>query len=107
MLAGVKVRQGSNSPLDQYVFEGRMDQPPKRAFVRRTSGQAGKREGSSAAEGNWRWQMECQCVRELCLETSWWGPRFADWKKPGMGWLVLLCGWLGDGIGAEPVGRGM
>jgi hypothetical protein len=54
-----------------------MDQPPKRRFVAATAGQGGRVE-----EGNWRVQMSRQWVRELYLEMSWWGPRFADWKKP-------------------------
>lgn len=88
MLAGVSVRQGSNSPLDQYVLEGRMDQPPKWAFVCATAGQGGKR--SRGAEGNWRSQISFQWVRELCFETSWWGPRFADWKKPAVSeWMFF------------------
>lgn len=37
---------------------------------------------SRGAEGNWRSQISFQCVRELYFETSWWAPRFADWKKP-------------------------
>jgi hypothetical protein len=63
-LAGDNVRQGSNSPLDQYVLEGRIDQPPKRRFVRATSGHRGRR----LLEGNWRVQSERQCVSELNLD---------------------------------------
>ena len=78
--AGERVRHGSNSPFDQYVLEGRMDQPPKTAFVRATLGHSGRRE--RGAVGNWRWQMSCWWRRELYLEMSWLGPMFADWKYP-------------------------
>jgi hypothetical protein len=66
--AGDKVRQGSNSPFDQYVFEGRMSQPPNTLLVREVFGQSGKRE--RGAVGNWRWQMSCWCWSELNLDTS-------------------------------------
>lgn len=60
-----------------------MDQPPKTRFVRSTSGHSGKME--RGAFGNWRSQMSFQCLRELYLERSCWGPRFADWKYPVQG----------------------
>jgi hypothetical protein len=85
--SGDSVRHGSNSPPDQYSCEGRMSQPPKTALVRSVCGQSGKR--GALAVGNWRWQMSCWCCRELYLETSWLGPRLADWKKPG--WGVSVC----------------
>ena len=59
-----------------------MDQPPKRSLVLLTGSQSGRR--SRVASGNWRWHTSRWCSRELYFETSWWGPRLADWKYPGV-----------------------
>jgi hypothetical protein len=36
------------------------------------------------AEGTYhcRWHTACQCSRDEYFETTWLGPRFADWKYP-------------------------